>query len=103
MADNKIGLVPFTCPRCKVVLQQVNNQLYQCPVGHVYSLQELIDSQYRTIESLLWTVDRIMEERAQAILLKSEQEPTLSSLFKKQAAASQKVADMIRTILQRYK
>lgn len=56
----------ITCPECGGMLWEINegqlNQ-YRCHVGHVYSMESMLEEQARTIESALWTALRALRER----------------------------------------
>lgn len=99
MDDAQPNLVPFTCPACYGVLAATGNKLYQCPVGHVYSLLELIEKEDQRIENLLWTLYRSMTERTTILTLLAEQEPTLSDSIKQQIADSEVLAYIVCGLL----
>jgi two-component system, chemotaxis family, protein-glutamate methylesterase/glutaminase len=57
----------LTCPECGGALwEQQDGPLvrFQCQVGHVYSVDSLVDEQGRALETALWAALRSLEEHA---------------------------------------
>jgi hypothetical protein len=103
MAPDNTNLVPFNCPVCNAVLQEVSQNIYQCPLGHIYSLQDLIANQHREIEKDLWTVYRSMTQRTNMLTMLAQQEPALNNDVEQQLLASTTAQTMVLGLLQMYK
>ena len=60
----------FTCPDCGGVLfEQTEGGLtrFRCSVGHVFSIESLVDGQAHELEGALWTAVRALEDRAELL------------------------------------
>lgn len=107
MEQNPSNLVPFTCPTCHGVLQAVGTRLYQCSIGHVYTLPELITGQAQTVEDALWMAFRTLEEQANVLTILAKNEQTeghhaTQTLLTERAAQAIHYADTLRTLLKNY-
>ena len=103
MEQNNIKLVSIICPECYGVLQAASNKLYECSMGHEYTLLELIAKHNKKIDEFLWTVDRLIDERTNLIMMLVQQEPALSNLFAHQAINASTAASITGQLLQSYK
>jgi two-component system chemotaxis response regulator CheB len=57
----------LTCPDCGGVLWEIKEGgqvRYRCHVGHIYSMNSMLEEQARAIESALWSATRALRERA---------------------------------------
>jgi two-component system chemotaxis response regulator CheB len=58
----------LTCPECGGALWEKDdgpNVRYACHVGHAYSIASLLEEQGRSLETILWSAVRALEERAE--------------------------------------
>jgi two-component system chemotaxis response regulator CheB len=63
---DKIGkITAFTCPDCSGTLWEIRNNKtsnYRCRIGHQYNLESLLHSQTDSLENILWSAIRALEE-----------------------------------------
>ena len=107
MEQNPGSLVPLSCPTCRGVLQAVGNRLYQCSIGHVYPLPDLLKGQAQTIEGALWMALRTLEEQAHTLttLVENEQAEGHQGPHHLLVAGAEQAthyADTLRTLLKNY-
>lgn len=60
-------IAPFSCPDCGGTLwetEEGETASYRCRVGHAYTMNSLIDRQVDTLERILWSAYRALEERS---------------------------------------
>lgn len=100
MEKDTVKLASIICPECYDVLQATENKFYQCSMGHKYTLQELIAEQNKKIEEFLWTVNRLIDERTDMLMLLVQQEPALSNLFEQQAINPRTAASITCELMQ---
>jgi two-component system chemotaxis response regulator CheB len=97
----------LTCPECGGVLWELQEGAltrYRCHVGHVYSIESMIEEQGQTLEAALWTAVRALEERAALLSRLATQAETrghnhTSERFLRAAADAEQDADAVRKVL----
>jgi two-component system, chemotaxis family, protein-glutamate methylesterase/glutaminase len=97
----------LTCPGCGGVLWEVNEGTmtrYFCQIGHVFSEDSLLSGQGETLEGVLWSAVRALEERAAiAARLSSRARQNGSEhsahQFEQQAQDAERNASLIRQIV----
>jgi two-component system chemotaxis response regulator CheB len=103
--DNRTML---TCPDCGGVLWEMHNNgelHYRCHVGHVYSLESLLNDKDNMVERALWTAVRALEENASlarrmANRARETNRPHSVHAFEARASDQAKNADLIRSVLE---
>lgn len=97
----------FSCPDCHGVLLEVHEHgitQYRCRIGHVYSVDALVEGQRDAVERAMWAAVRSLEEDAelaQRIYEKAAMgdKRRAAEHFLRRTEVSRKNADVIRGIL----
>ncbi len=99
----------FTCPDCHGALWKIDeNGLthFRCRIGHVYSMESLLEGQRESVERAMWAAVRSLEEDAELsqrmyqTAAKANRKRT-AERFRRRTEYSREHADVIREILLR--
>lgn len=98
----------FTCPECHGTLWEADDRgivRFRCRVGHVYSVDSMLEAQTDSVDRALWTALRSLEERAAlthrlAERAAARQHRRVARAFKERADAADGHAATIRELLQ---
>jgi two-component system, chemotaxis family, protein-glutamate methylesterase/glutaminase len=106
--DEKLGRKsPFSCPDCDGVLWQIDDDRllrFRCHVGHAVTAEALLDAKAGSVDSTLWRLLRVHEERAalarkmatQALAARQE---ALALSLKVRAEGYEEDASLVRELL----
>ncbi len=97
----------FTCPDCHGALWKVDeNGLthFRCRIGHIYSMDSLVEGQRESVERAMWAAVRSLEEDAELAdrmyrTAKDADRARTAERYLKRTEASRQNADVIRGIL----
>jgi two-component system chemotaxis response regulator CheB len=94
----------LTCPECGGALWEVEDGggtwRFACHVGHAYSLASLVEEQGQSLEMVLWSAVRALEERADVHRrLASRMQTTRSSVYEDRALEAESHATALREML----
>jgi two-component system chemotaxis response regulator CheB len=93
----------LTCPECHGALWSVEDDRYQCRVGHAYSEDALVSAQGESVEAALWTALEVLEERAELLdriaERHGERRPRSRSQMQRAAGDARSRADLLRRAL----
>jgi two-component system chemotaxis response regulator CheB len=100
---------PFACPECHGVLwKMVEGGIlrFRCRTGHAYSAQSLLVDLSESVEAMLWSAIRGLEENADlarrlAEMLRQEGKDEAAAEFLAQAQLTAQRAHMVRQALPR--
>jgi two-component system, chemotaxis family, protein-glutamate methylesterase/glutaminase len=101
------SIAPFSCPDCDGTLWETDEggaPVYRCRVGHAYAMNSLVTKHGETVERLLWSAYRALEERAAmsrrvARRLAERGRVGSSQRFERQAEVSARHAGELKAIL----
>jgi hypothetical protein len=103
MEKDNLNLIPFNCPVCDGVLQEVGRNMYQCPSAHRYTLEGLIADQHLKVEKLMWALYVSMTQRTAMLTRLVQEDPVLRGRFEQQVVESTAAQAMVLGLLQMYK
>lgn len=104
---NQLGVVSsFTCPECHGALWEIDSEKvlrYRCRIGHAYSAHSLVDAHGTTVENILWSAVRALEEHAalsQRVATRAGKERVhTAKIFNKKAHVATFQAQKLKEIL----
>jgi two-component system chemotaxis response regulator CheB len=104
---NQLGVVSsFTCPECHGTLWEINNEKvlhYRCRIGHAYNAHSLIAAHDESVENILWSAVRALEENAalsQRVATRAGKERVhTAKIFNKKARVATYQAQKLKEIL----
>jgi two-component system chemotaxis response regulator CheB len=100
---------PLTCPDGGGVLWELRDGdllRYRCHVGHAYSVDSLLAEQTESLERMLWTAVRAIEEKAtlsrrMAIQARTQNRPYTAEQFDNRAKAAEQTPRLVRQMIER--